>query len=112
MYPTTVNREYVTDAVLFVNDAEQRWSARQMNAGFTLVFTGVNSYDVNIMREFFISKKGKLVDAGLTNTFTIADTLIPGAPYAYCYFDMDDFTVTCSGAARFNFSLKIKQART
>lgn len=113
MYPATITRQYVTDAVQFVNDAEQRWAARQMNVGFALVFTGVNSYDVNIMREFFVSKKGRLVDAALSNTFTVADTLIPGAPFNYCYFDQDDFSVTSTGSGnKNNFTLKIKQART
>jgi len=113
MYPGTIGREYVTDVVQFVNDAEQRWAARQMNAVFKLVYTGVNSYDVNIMREFFVSKKGRLVDSGLTNTFTIADPLIPGTPYNYCYFDQDDFTTLCMGAGnRYNFVLQIRQARS
>jgi hypothetical protein len=113
MYPATITREYVTDIVQFVNDAEQRWAARQMNADFQLVFTGVNSYDVNIMREFFVSKKGRFLDSGLTNTFTIADAKIPGAPYNYCYFDQDDFTTAAAGAGnRYNFVLQIKQART
>lgn len=112
MHPTTISKEYVTDIVQHVDDSEQRWNARGPLTSFSLVFTGINSYDVDALRAFFLSKKGRFVDASLSNTFDIVDAAIPGSPYHYCYFDQDDLSVTCVGAGnRYNVTLKIGQAR-
>ncbi len=111
MRPLTLAHEYATDFVQFMDDSEQRWAGRVMNAAFTLVYTDVDSYDLNIMLEFFNSKKGRLVDDGLSNTFDITAAEIPGQPYHYCYFDQDVFEATEVRPNRYSFTLKIRQAR-
>lgn len=111
MYPVTIASEFATDFVQFMDDSEQRWVGRDGLASFNLVYTDVNSYDLNTMREFFNSKKGRFVDDGLSNTFSITAAEIPGQPYNYCYFDHDDFTDNETHPNRSTFTLKIRQAR-
>lgn len=108
-YPVTQRTCALTEVIEFVNGSEQRWRKRAKLRQFDLVYTNVNSYDLGVMLDFFISKKGPFVDNGLTNTFTVPAPL--GEPTDYCAFAQDDFTETETKTNLYSFTLKIKQVR-
>ncbi len=113
-YPLTIEQNFSTGVFRALNDSEQRWARRQPVFGFQLVYTDVDSYDVNIMREFFLSKKGMFVDGQLTNTFTVVlpdDILGTFTTYNFCYFYTEDFTTVESKPNLYSFVLKLGQAR-
>ncbi len=111
MRPATFSHEFVTDSVTFMDDSEQRWVARVSYAAFSLTYTNVEGYDVNVMLDFFQTHKGRLIDDGLSNTFSITAAEVPGQPYNFCYFDQDDFSAQEIIPNRYSFVLKIRQAR-
>ncbi len=110
-YPVTQRTCALTEVVQMVNFSEQRWRKRAKFQEFDLVYTNVNSYDMGVMKDFFISAKGAFVPATLTapNTFTVPAPL--GAPTNFCVFAQDDFTETETKSNRYTFTLRIKQVR-
>ena len=108
-YPVTVSKFFPTDVVQFVSDKEQRWANKSSYSEFILAYVDANSYDLNVMLEFYLSKKGSFVDSSLSNTFTM---VFDGVTYNYCYFVNDELIQTEHKPNRYTFELHIRQARS
>lgn len=108
-YPVTQTVNAMTDMVQFVNGSEQRWRAGSKLLRFELTYSNVNSYDLGVMLDFFISKKGMFVDSALSNTFCI---VLNGVETDWCTFEQDDFTEVEDRTNLYSFKLKIRQLRS
>jgi hypothetical protein len=92
-----------TVIVYFGDDSEQRWRSSIPVARFTLKFTNIAGYDVEVLRQFFQAGKG-MYDVTWSLVFD-------GSTYDNCGFDQDDFPVhePSDYATQYSFDLKVRQ---
>jgi len=103
MYPATRGRGYMTGTVKFLDQSEQRWKARAPLTRWELTFTGVDGYDLSLVRAFFNSMKG-----AFDSTW---DVTIGGVLYSNCVFEQDDFSPVEQRNNRHNLTLRFRQVR-
>ncbi len=108
MFPVVVSNGYKTRVLEFLSGKEQTWLVADELASIQLQYSGLNGYDVSVLRTFFHLQKGMYVNTALTNTF---DITVKGVNYAYCTFDQDDFSPTVNESETFSLTLKIIQVR-
>jgi hypothetical protein len=103
MYPLARAVGYSTRVVQFADDSEQRWRGRTRFESFSLEFADVSGYDLGLIRDFWITAKGRM-----DSTWTIT---VGGVTYARMEFETDAFTVTETKPERYAVRLLCKQWR-
>ena len=109
MYPSTLSRSFLTRVLTSVADREQRWSVRGERFSCTLDYHDLNGADASLIKSFFLARRGKYVDSGLLNSFTI---VIAGETRNYCVFLQDELEIEVARNETCSFSLKIMQLRS
>jgi hypothetical protein len=108
LYPTTTADRVQSRLIKFLDDSEQRWTSAPMMSAFMLQYVGVSGFDLAQIRTFFLTCKGRCVDAALATSFSF--TLGPRL-YQYCVFDQDGLDVQSNPGEVYSFTLRIKQVR-
>lgn len=106
MTPVTRTRRFATDVIQFADDSEQRWASLPTVGGvadFVLSFSSIDGYDLDNIREFWRSMKGRY-----DSTW---DITVAGVLYERMAFDSDEFEATETIPNRFNLTLKCIQTR-
>jgi hypothetical protein len=103
LYPLVKSKRFRTRVLKFVNQTEKRWASGPATNEFVLSFTGINGYDLSLVRAFWISMKGGFTEF----TFTLEATA-----YQYLVFEDDEFPVANPNGNRYTFNLKLMQTRS
>jgi hypothetical protein len=107
-YPVAQTQAYITRKLRFLNDTEQRFTARTNLFGCNLKYTRLNGYDLGLLVGFWETMRGSYIDDGLLSVFSIT---LSGNTYNYCTFINDSLPVQVDQGELFSLQMQIVQVR-